>query len=224
MFPSYTNSFRAAAKVLLFGTIALALLALGCVVAQFLSFVTRHRYDLPNSGYYYGSVNANFSDPDNYRYSFRFQGKSEPHWQWVHSPNFVYPSLQFSWHSNDRQAGRTEGSGTLKLPSLAYESSHGAGILTSEVLAQWLLGSAQRTPRAEWRVDVIYSFMEAAGRGDLPPPRHHPHHFREPVDGHIQHAVLGLGVGVFVYIWSCIWLFLLVFYGPRLWRRLNGAQ
>lgn len=212
-----------AAKILLFGLLALGLLAAGSLGAQALWHATHHRYDKPESGYYYGSVHARFFGTDDV-YLFKFEGKTDPHWRWVYSTNLVYLSLQFEWFAFDSQADHLEGSGTLRLPSLAYESSRGTGVLTRTVLSQWLLSSTNRTPDAARSIDAVFGFIDAAGRGTLPAPSHHGHHLKEPVRGYIQHFSLGFGVGGFVYIWIAIWLLLVVFFGRRFWRRHGGAS
>jgi hypothetical protein len=212
-----------ATKILLFGLLAVALLAVGCVGAQTLWSATHHRYDTPHSGYYYSSVNARFAGTDNDVYSFSFQGKTEPRWRWVYSTNFVYRSLKFEWLTFDSQAERLEGSGTLRLPSLLYESSRGTGILTRAMLSEWLLGSTNRTPEAARSVDAIFRFLEAAGHGTLPGPNHHGHSFEQPVRGHIQHFRLGFGVGGLVYIWVGVWLLSIVFLGRRLSKGHDGG-
>src|SRR5262245_15601085 len=115
------------AKILLFGLLALVLLVVGALGAQALSNATHHRYDDPDSGYYHGSVHALFSGTDDDVYSFHFEGQSKPRWQWTYSTNFIYRSLQFEWLGFDSPTDHLEGRGTLRLPSLAYESSRGTG-------------------------------------------------------------------------------------------------
>jgi hypothetical protein len=199
------------------------LLVVGCLGAQALWSATHHRYDDPDSGYYHGSVHAVFSGTDDEIYSFHFEGHSKPRWQSTYSTNFIYHSLQFDWLGFGSQADRLEGSGTLRLPSLAYESSRGTGILTRAVLSQWLFGSTNRTPESARSIDSVFSFIEDAGRGTLPAPNHHGHYFEQPVRGRIQHFRLGLGVGGIVYSWVGVWLPLVVFFGRRFWRRPGGA-
>lgn len=84
-----------AAKNLLFGLSAVALLVIGCFGAQALWKATHYRYDNPDSGYYQGSVAATFSGTDDDIYSFHLRGRSKPRWQWTYSTNYIYPSLQF---------------------------------------------------------------------------------------------------------------------------------
>lgn len=211
-----------AAKLLSFALLALALLAAGYVGAQALWHATHHRYSQPNSGYYHGYVHAVFSDTND-SYSFRFQGQTDPRWRWTYSTNLIYRSLQFEWFRFDSEAQLSEGSGTLKLPSLAYESSHGTGTLTRVMLAKWLLGTTNVTAAARKSVDAVFDFIEAAGRGSLPAPNHHGHHFEQPVRGRIQHFSVGFGAGGFVYIWIGIWLLVVVSVGRRFWGRHGGA-
>jgi hypothetical protein len=210
------------AKVLMFGLLAVALLVAGCIGAQ-VYWSAHHRYDQPDSGYYYGSVSAVFDGTDEDIYSFHFRGETRPHWQWVYSTNFVYASLQFEWRRFDSQADESEGSGTIKLPSFAYESSQGTGVLTRAVLYQWLLGGTNRAPAAQRSVDAVFGFLEDAGRGELPAPNHHGHYFEQPVRGRIQHFSLGFGVGGLVYFWTGIWLLSVLFFSRQLWRKHAGA-
>jgi hypothetical protein len=213
-----------AAKYLLFWLIALTLLFVGCLGAQALWGFTHHRYDEPESGYYYGSVHARFDNFDDGIYFLSLEGKSEARWQWSYSSNFTYRHLHIKWNSYHSPVGGSwqEGGGTLRLPSFAYESSNGTGILTRAVLSQWLLGDQTRTPEAARSIDALFGFMEDAAHGTLPAPNHHGHSFKQPVSGQIQHFRLGFGVGGLVYIWGLIWLFLVVHYGRQFWRRQGG--
>ena len=210
-------------KTLLFGLLVLALLVGGCIGAQALWDATHHRYANPNTGYYNSSVHALFWGNEDEVYSFHFRGQSERRWRWVYSTNFVYRNLHFEWSRFDSQAQVSEDSGTLKLPSLAYESPHGTGVLTRGKLAEWLLGATNGTPGGSRSVDALFSFLEAAGRGSLPCPRHHTHYIEQPVRGSIQHFLHGFGVGGFVYMWIGIWLVSVVFVGWKLWRKRGGA-
>ena len=210
---------RNVARNIVFGLLAAALLAAGCIGAQVWWHATHHRYDQPDSGYYYGSVSAVFDGTDDDVYSFSFRGQTKPRWRWVYSTNLVYRSLQFEWHRFDSQADESEGNGTLQLPSLAYESSHGTGVLTRAVLSHWLLGTNNSTPAAQHSVDAVFAFLEDAGRGTLPAPNHHGHYFEQPVRGRIQHFSLGLGVGGPVYVWAGIWLLSVLFFTQQFWRK-----
>jgi hypothetical protein len=207
------------AYILLFGLLALALLVIGYVVAQAWWHTTHHRYYQPDSGYYHGSVHAFFFGTEDDVYSFHFEGETAPRWRWAYSTNFTYQSLHFEWHRFDSQADLSEDNGKLRLPSLAYESSRGTGVLTRAVLAEWLLGTTNGTPEAKQSVDAVFGFIEGAGRGTLPAPNHHGHYFEQPVRGRIQHFQLGFGIGGVVYIWVGIWLLLVVITARRFWRR-----
>lgn len=212
-----------AAKIFLFALFTLTLLIVGCFGAQALWHASHHRYDQPNTGNYYGSVHALFSGTDDEAYSFQFRGQTKPHWRWAYPTNFTYHSLHFEWHRFGSQAQSSKGSGTISLPSLTYESSQSTGVLTRAVLAEWLLGGNNSTNSSMRSVDAVFGFIEAAGHGSLPRPRHHGHYFEEPVRGHIYHFSLGFGVGGLVYIWIGLWLLLVVFIGRRLWRKHGGA-
>jgi len=205
--------------------LALVLLVAGCLGAQALWSAKYGRYTEEASGYFHSSVYARLEGNDAGgfpNYSFDFDGKSEPHWRWFYSTNLVYRSLHFKWFSFDSNADLVEDSGMLRLPSLAYESSRGTGILTRAVLSEWLLRTTNRTSEATQSVDGVLDFLQAAGRGSLPAPRHHTYYFERPVGGHIQHFLLGYGVGSFVYIWVGVWLLLVVFVARKFWRK-RGA-
>lgn len=206
-------------KALLFALLACALLAIGYIGAQALWHSTHGRYDMPNTGYYHSSVSAVFNGIDDEIYSFHFQGQTEPRWRWVYSTNLFYRRLHFEWRGYSSQAEPLEGNGTLSLPSLAYESSHGTGILTRVTLAEWLLGTTNADPAATKSVDAVFGFIKAAGHGSLPAPNHHGHSFEQPVNGRIQHFLLGYGVGGFVYIWIGLWLLLVTLVGRRFWKK-----
>jgi len=199
-------------KCLVFALLALGLLSVGYVGAHALWYATHHRYDQPKSGYYHSSVHAHFSGTDD-EYLFRFWGKAERRWQWDYSTNFDYRSLRYEWHRFGAQAG--EDSGTIRLPSLVYESSSKTGVLTRAVLSQWLVEKTNITIAATQGIDFVFGFIEAAGGGTLPAPRHHEYSFKEPVDARIQHFRLGFGVGGIVYIWVGVWLLLVILIARR---------
>ena len=212
------------AKILLFVFLALVLLVVGSIGAQALWQLTHHRYDEPNSGYYHGSVRAQFDSIGDETFFFEFKGKSEPRWRWGHSTNIIYKTLHFEWYSivedaRTDTADKSGGSGVIMLPVLAYHSTAGDGVLTRATLAKWLLGATNGSPAAMQSVDTIFSYIEAAGSGLLPAPRHHTYHLKRPLFGMIQHFLLGFGVGGFVYVWMGIWLLLVVIVGRRFRRR-----
>lgn len=213
-----------AAKIVVFGLLALSLLVVGYLGAGLLWHVMHPGYGCPNSGYYQASVRADFSDTfDAVEYSIYFDGRSAARWQWSFSTNFMYPRLQFGWHRIDADGGLGENSGTLRLPSLAYESSKGTGVLTRVLLSEWLLGTTNSPPASARSVDEVFGFIEAASKGVLPAPSHHVYGVKQPVRGSIQHHRSGLGIHGLVYIWFGIWLFLVVSFGRRFRRRHDEA-
>jgi hypothetical protein len=212
-----------AAKVSAFVLVAVLLLGAGYVGAQFLWHTTHHRYDTPDTGAYYGQVTASFDSLDRIGgplFTIRFRGETAKRWRWTCPTNFAYRRLELDWSGDS-----SEGTATVDLPSLSYTSRGSTGVLMRALLAEWLLGRTNSTlASAEMRrVDAIFGYIEAAGRGSLPPPSHHGHSFDEPVRGHIRHFLLGYGVGGFVYIWLAVWLLLVVFSGRRFWRKYGGA-
>jgi hypothetical protein len=206
------------AKNALFILLALVSLVLGCLGAKALWKRTHHRYDRPGSGYYYGYVNAHFSVWDDSPYTFHFEGQSKSRWRWVYSTNVFYDNLRFDWTSYDSRNTSTEGKGIISLPSLAYSSTTGTGVLTHATLAQWLIGVTNPNPELARGVDGVFDFIEAAGHGSLPAPNHHGHTFEQPVNVRIQHALLGVGVPEFIYIWIGCWIILVTF-GWRKFRK-----
>ena len=208
------------AKLLLFWFVALALLATGCISAEVLWHRTHPRYDMPNSGFYYGSVNASFSGTDEDIYSFSFTGETEPHWRWTYPTNIIYKSLQFERTRVGVQTDGSKGRGIIFLPSLIYESPGGTGVLTRALLSEWLIGTTNGSTAAARSVDAVFGFIEDAGRGTLPVPNHHGYSFEQPVRGRVQHFLLGFGVCGLVYVWVGIWLLSVVFFARRYWRNV----
>jgi hypothetical protein len=200
---------------------AAGIFAMGCVGAGILWSVTYHRYDMPESGAYYSSVDGRFDSigTDGSFFSFSFRGKTSPRWTWTYRTNMAYRSLTIDWSG---ESG--EGAATLSLPSFRYQSSNSTGLLTRDTLATWLLGTTNRPRREVEGVNAVFGYLEAAGLGTLPPPRHHGYHFQEPVHGSIYHFLLGFGVPGLVYFWVAVWLFLVVFFGPRIMRGRARAQ
>lgn len=199
---------------------SLVVFAAGYVGAAFLWDLTHHRYDTPDTGAYYGHVTATFDSVADPFYQLRFRGETPARWRWSYPTNFAYDRLQIEWYGESR-----DGTATVSVPSLVYESSGATGHLSQATLNEWLLGSASgSTHTAELqRVRAIFDYIQAAGHGSLPAPRHHTYYFKQPVRAQIQHFVLGLGVPGLVYIWFVVWLFLVVFFGRRFWRRHGGG-
>ncbi len=203
------------AKILAFVLVALLVFAVGCVGAQLLWHATHHRYDMPHTGAYYGHVTASFHNFDEPFYSLRFRGETQPRWRWRCPMNFAYERLQLEWHGES-----SEGTATVNLPSLMYDSSGRTGVLSPATLTEWLVAHTKsEAPTGEVkRVQSIFDYIVAAGCGSLPAPRHHTYYFEQPVRGHIQHFLLGFGVSGLVYIWCVVWLLLVMLFARRLWR------
>ena len=199
-----------------FALVSLLVLAAGCVGAQYLWHVTHHRYYRPNTWLYHGWVHASFDGTVDSPYSFHFRGETQPRWYWAFPTNFSYRELNFDWDSLS-----STGTGNIKLPSMAYNSSSSTGTLTPAVLADWLLGPSNRISNdvALRNMNDVFGFVNAAGYGKLPRPGHHGHYFEEPILGRITHFTLGWGVGGLEYIWVGLWTLLVVLIGVPLWRR-----
>ncbi len=213
-----------APNIFLFVLTALALLVAGCFGVQAWWSATHPRHEMPWSGYYRGSVDARFTGVDDAFYSFQFRGRSKEEWHWIRPTNFTYLTLEYEWntyYSNDRSSNSA---GTISLPSLAYQSQTGTGMLTRAILANWLLDPAVRdtTTGPFHDVDVVFDYINAAGNGSLPPPKHHGYHFENPALGRLNHFALGSGVGPPVYYWVGVWLLLLLYFVRKNWRKHRG--
>jgi hypothetical protein len=214
------SRFPKVAKTLLFGVVALLLLVIGSAAAQLAWQRTHHRYDLPSTGYYYGSAGSSLSYlggiESDWSY-FGFRGKSPWRWYWTRPTNFTYTKLQLEWFG-----GSTNGHATLHLPSFVYEMEGETGKLTHAVLTQWLPRSEgyEGSPTNDLRLAAIMRYLRAASDGELPPPRHHGIPLEEPLHGSLQHFHCGIGVGWTVYLWIGIWLALVIHY----WRRWFGRK
>lgn len=112
----------------------------------------------------------------------------------------------------------------MALPSLTYRFADQTGILTKAVLAEWLLDDDSRTAtNAAAVVNTMFGLIQDAGHGALPPPRHHGHHLKEPLNGSIQHFLIGVGVTGLVYAWIVVWLILVVVFGRKFFRKQPSA-
>lgn len=213
-------------KSLSFLTAALLILVAGGFGAHVLWRKT-HRYDVANTGVYHGSVhaslnNANLGSYSEPYFSLEFEGRKASRWYWRASTNFAYSFLDLTWeHGNE---GR--GSAKVKLPSFEYRSSNTTGVLTRVILAEWLLGDSSRSAStaALQRISAVFSLLEDAARGSLPPPRHHTYGVEEPFYLNMSHFLLGGGIGGYVYVWIVSWLLLLALFGRKLWKTTGVAR
>ncbi len=208
-----------AAKLSLFGVTALLLLFAGYAAAQALWITLHHRYSRPETGYYHGSVRADFSEDRDSLYWLRFDGKSESRWYSRQPTNFVYTHLNLQLHSFDDQAKMRESRATVELPSLYFRSAETNATLSPDLLATLLLRQGERTTNGMQQMEAIMSYIRAAGEGKLPGPNHHGHAFTEPVRVRIMHFHLGPGIGWTVYAWLKIWIVLVVFAAWRVFKK-----
>ena len=201
----------------IFSVSALLILFIGCVGAEFVWSQFHHRYDSPETGLYHGSVRALFDSYDEPFYYLQFRAETSPRWYWTQPTNFSYTTVEVEWRdeSSDRHA-------IVTLPAFTYQTGDASGAFTRDVLASWLYGLTNQVSD-RLHSDAIFGCFEAAAQGSLPPPRHHPHYLEKPIRVHIQHFLLGYGVGSTVYIWLLVWLFSVIFFGRRLWRKYRGG-
>jgi len=213
-----------AAKLLLFGVVALLLLFAGYAAAQTLWIKLHHRYSRPETGYYYGSVRADFDENRDGLYWLRFEGKSKARWYSSKPTNFVYTRLDLQLHSFDEQAKMRECQATIELPTLNFRSAETNATLSSDLLATLLLRQGERTPKRMQQIEAIMSYIRAAGEGRLPGPNHHGHYFTEPLRVQIMHFHLGPGIGWTVYAWIKIWIVLVAFAAWRVFRKQTPVK
>jgi len=184
-------------------------LVMGLVGAQAQWYRQHHRYDQPQTGAYYGLVSASLASPED-AYSLYFRGTTVTRWYWRLPRNFAYKSLSLEWHRYGEQS--SDGSASLDLPSFSYHAKGASGVLSRDLLATWLLGSTNldSTNIDSARVEALFGYLQAAGRGTLPPPNHHGHSFgyesEDLLRGRIQHFRVGYGVGSYVYLWIAVWI------------------
>jgi hypothetical protein len=207
------------AKIILFGVAALLLLFAGYAAAQALWITLHHRYSRPETGYYNGSVRADFDENRDGLYWLRFEGKSEARWYSRQPTNFVYTHLILQLHSFDDQANMKESRATVDLPSMNFRSAETNATLSADLLATLLLRKGERNTNSLQQMEAIMSYIRAAGEGRLPAPNHHGHYFDEPLRVQIMHFHLGPGIGWTVYAWLTIWGILVVFAAWRVFKK-----
>jgi hypothetical protein len=206
------------ARMALFSVLAVALLVVGAIASLVAWGFFHHRYETPEAGFFSGSVHANVHYDSDTAGLFQFRGHSPHRWSWRHSTNIFYTKLEINWARFDGGNDNYEGRGELILPSMQYETTQGTGVLTRAVLAEWLAGSTNPPEKEMKGVEAIFYYLEAAGQGTLPAPRHHSHAMLPPLIGRLQHFSTGLGVPGLVFIWAGAWLCLVAWYGRRVWR------
>ncbi len=216
-----------AVRTILFGLSALLLLAAGIIAAQYLWGATHHRYAMPKTGYYHGYVDAridsmcgDFLDGRDAIFDVHFEGETESRFRWT-SSNFRYTNLKLEWSGN-----LSEGTATVSLPSFTFHSNTSTGILTQPLLLAWLVGAPEVASSNDVaRVDRVFRYIEAAGQGTLPPPRHHLYYTKgPPLNVLIAHWRLGYDVGDFVYVWIAVWVAMVIGLGRMLWRKRSRAE
>lgn len=215
---------RAVIQIAAFAFVSLTLLVAGYFGAQGLWRAVHHRYDAPSTGYYHGLVRAKMTvltDEPPYGYSLSFKGKSVPGWRWRYPTSFRYETLDLNWIG-----GETKGEATLSLPSMSFQSPGATGVLTRELLAEWLVGKGNRSAAQMGHIETIWGYLKAATDGTLPPPRHHTYYSEqvEPVSYQLTHFCLGYGVSSYTYLWALVWLVGCVFYCRRIWSKTHVSK
>ncbi len=208
-----------AVKIFLFSLVALFVLFAGYIATAKLWRNLNGRYASPETGYYYGSVLADFSDAETGQYWLRFEGKSQSQWYWQRPTNFVYKHLDLQIYSFSDEPNDREIKATVELPSLRFRTANTNATLSSELLAKELLRHPGTVTNGLQQMETIMGFIRAAGEGKLPGPNHHGHYFEKPVNTKIMHFHLGRGFGWTVYAWLKIWGILVVFAAWRVFKK-----
>jgi hypothetical protein len=204
---------RMTKRRIIFVLVATLLLPLGCVGAQMVWYCFHHRYDSPETGLYHGYVTVLCDSWDEPFYSLHIKAESSPRWYWRQPTNFSYTTIEVEWRDEavDRHA-------TVSLHEFTYHTDGASGALTRDVLAGWLFGAATNRVTDRHHLDAVFGCFQAAADGSLPRPRHHTYYLEQASRVRIQHFLLGYGVGSTVYIWSAVWLFLVVIVGRKILR------
>jgi len=209
----------------MFKASAVLLLGLGVDVLLSLSGLS---FLQPRTGYYGGYYFTSIHQPDTAAYSLRIMAKSGPRWHWFDPPNFTYSRLQLSWYRSvlvhdplvmppSTNSNRpSSGWANVDMPSLNYQTESTNGVLSAEVLIDWLLPQEPH-PLAEkerQQIEAILSTIHAAGSGTLPPPDRKMHKL-DDVSSARFHARAGLGITFLGYGWIVVWLIATL----KRWRR-----
>jgi hypothetical protein len=197
-------------RLAIFSLIAMLLLPAGYLFSQWVWNQFHHRYESPDTGFYYGAVRVYFHSTTEPFFALSFRGETDVRWYWSQPINFSYSTLDVEWTEDG-----ADQSATVNLPGFTYQSGSESGAFTHDVLAKWLRGSGDELAKA-WQQEEVFRYFEAASRGELPPPRHHPHHQESPIRVSVQHFLLGFGVGSTAYFWLGVWLLMVGSIGRKI--------
>ena len=168
-----------------------------------------------------GRVTADFPwqvrEGDNLFISYiRFEGKSDWVISWDSPRNVFYTILEFTYSLNGPGISRHE-KGILHLPSLRYEMKEERGTLTKEVLEEWL------TPGGGYseEIEVVMSYIEKAGRGELPEPkgRHFHYDIEQFPMGYLAHRKVGRLSPRWFWVGCLSWTLIVLCIGLVAYRR-----
>lgn len=164
------------------------------------------------SGYCGASVNAQFTStasPDR-MLSVSLTGDTPLTWKWLITSKWPYQQLSVSWDRWDDR-GEAKGSLTVRLPSMEYSSAGTTGVLSKELLNSWLTGQPPSgNDDLDRDVETVFQYVQAAGNGTLPTPRHHTYQLPGSVRGSMQHGLTGLQLPLLPMLgWVLVWFLLL---------------
>ncbi len=215
----------------MFKALAVLLLGLGADALLSLSGLS---FLQPRTGYYGGYYFTSIHQPDTAVYSLRITGESGPRWHWFAPHNFTYSRLQLSWYLTpvvyeDMAAHpvgadrKTSGDwwANVDLPSQRYQTGTTNGVLTAEVLIDWLLPQEPRPviEKERQQIEAILATIHAAGAGTLPPPDRKMHKL-DGVSSARFHARTGPGITFLGYGWLVVWAIATL----KKWKRLFSNQ
>lgn len=186
-------------------------LPVGIYISNFLGETFHHRYYDGDFGYYYGSVNGTAIINDRHANVFvYFKGKTEPKWNWIKPQNFKYPklSLEIQGMQEDKIIGE------LFFPSFRLKQKDSSLVLTQNEFNRITLGKyLEKVPKkTKEKLAKIYELINAAGRGKISPPRHHPYSIEIP-GGYINFTHFSLGGRYYytIFLWILIWISIFIY-------------
>jgi len=225
---------NAEAQKIQFSFIAIVVLLLG-LGADVLLSLSGLAFLQPRTGYYGGYYFTSIHQPDQGAYSLSITGESGLRWHWFAPRNFTYSRLQLSWYLSpsvyqdmaahpvvtDRKRSG-DWWANVDLPSQRYQTKSTNGVLSAEVLIDWLLPQ-EAHPLAEkerQQIEAILSNIRAAGAGTLPPPDRKMYKL-DDVSSSRFHARAGPGITFLGYGWTAVWGIVTL----KKWRRrFNNNQ
>lgn len=182
------------------------LLPAGAILTMLITSGLKHRYDDSGAGLFHGFVQARLYGQESF-FFVRFEGETKPKWRWARPDNYKYQSLEIEWHSGD-----TRGKGVLDLSTLVLTTTTNSFALSETSLVNMLQPTDNQHAPSEPEIRKLYSLLIAAGKGELPCPRHHYHHFEEPLGGSMAHfSLVGWRIPYSVFAWCVTWVIIVAF-------------